>query len=135
MNYYFITSLDAKKYGVSMSPENMVVTIDEVNVEIDDKIITYEVKYDNEDKPYILRSEMIWETIDELFEHYTHRTYSGILEATLDNLDEALSYLDSSRWMEWEKDVEEIGIHLFRKKLKELPKIFDEDPDLDIEEC
>lgn len=100
-------------------------------VRLRNKIIYYELFIDNNDNLQIQRSISGWETIKELLDYYSIKTYQGLAAKRVYNISEALKYLgspvriiNSPRKRLWMK-IDNLG--LYKIQFEILPEIINSD--------
>ncbi len=69
--------------------------VDGLYVRLKNKIFHYELFIDDDDKLQIERSISGWETIKELLDYYSVKTYQGLAVKRVNNINDALKYLGS----------------------------------------
>ncbi len=104
--------------------------VDGLYVQENNKIIYYQLIRDDDKKYKIVRNISSWESIKELINYYSIKTYSGLGIKRLNNLEDALIYLrspvkiiDSLKKKAWLK-IDNLG--RYKIQFNKLPEIINE---------
>lgn len=104
-------------------PDNLFQTIITVFAEEGNEITAYELGADKEEQPIIVKSEIDWNSLDELLDYYEHQTYFTLIDFECDKIEDALKYLSSKRDLSNKHDSRENILDEFKPVLNEIPII------------